>query len=657
MIIEEIRLVNFGVFGGTQVAHLTPPSKNKPIVLFGGLNGAGKTTLLEGIQLALYGRQAPFLESARGFDRYVSRCFHRRAKPDEGACVGLTIATSEDGVLRRYQIDRSWRGRNGRIEETLETRINGAKDEVLAETWLEHAERFIPARLAPLFFFDGERIEKLADPEHSSAVLRTAIDGLLGVDLIEQLRVDLQALAQRKRKLTKSSTEQGEIEVLERELEAKRSAIANLRQERAQVQNQRDRAAKRLRELENQFDARGGRLAEQRGVLQRSRDEAQVQLQVVQARLVAIAHGPLPMAMCRTLLADVAAQADAESIIERSKLQAAVAGERDVRLVDHLRGRKMDAKVIRVVEKFLAAEHMRFVEQCQGTVYLDLSSLERSQVQDLLDARFAQEQHIAATLLAEASNVQTALDDLDRKLAAAPDEEVLGELLQKVQHARDSLSELERKLSLLDLNIKQGAFETENVERRLEKALRTNRESALDNQDIERHLLHTEHTQVALERFRVSLIAKHQQKLRDLVLDGYVKLLHKQSLVTRVDVDPDTCTLRLFNDGGQSIPEDKLSAGERQLLAVAILWGLARASGRPLPTVIDTPLGRLDAVHRRNLIERYFPYASHQVVLLSTDEEIDQRYFKALDGRIGRAYNLKYDDETESSSIEPGYFW
>jgi DNA sulfur modification protein DndD len=100
----------------------------------------------------------------------------------------------------------------------------------------------------------------------------------------------------------------------------------------------------------------------------------------------------------------------------------------------------------------------------------------------------------------------------------------------------------------------------------------------------------------------------------------------------------------------------QLSAGERQLLAVAILWGLGRAAGRPLPAVIDTPLGRLDSEHRTKLIEGYFPFASHQVILLSTDEEIAGAYYEKLRPWIAHEYRLQYCEERDVTTIEIGYF-
>ncbi|MCD6216381.1 DNA sulfur modification protein DndD, partial [bacterium] len=79
--------------------------------------------------------------------------------------------------------------------------------------------------------------------------------------------------------------------------------------------------------------------------------------------------------------------------------------------------------------------------------------------------------------------------------------------------------------------------------------------------------------------------------------------------------------------------------------------------GRPLPICIDTPLSKLDSTHRSFLVKKYFPKASHQVILLSTDEEIDQKYYEMLKRSIGHTYRIDYNEKTESSTIEKGYFW
>ena len=80
-----------------------------------------------------------------------------------------------------------------------------------------------------------------------------------------------------------------------------------------------------------------------------------------------------------------------------------------------------------------------------------------------------------------------------------------------------------------------------------------------------------------------------------------------------------------------------------------MLWGLARASAHPLPAIIDTPMARLDAAHRRHLVERYFPHASHQVLILSTDTEVDRHYYQVLEPHIARAYHLNYDEQTRAT--------
>ena len=92
------------------------------------------------------------------------------------------------------------------------------------------------------------------------------------------------------------------------------------------------------------------------------------------------------------------------------------------------------------------------------------------------------------------------------------------------------------------------------------------------------------------------------------------------------------------------------------MLAIAIIWGLARSSGYRLPVIIDTPMARLDSAHRKSFVERYLPSAGSQVLVLSTNEEISGRYLEEAAPHVGNAYTISYDEKEKCSSIVPGYF-
>ena len=73
--------------------------------------------------------------------------------------------------------------------------------------------------------------------------------------------------------------------------------------------------------------------------------------------------------------------------------------------------------------------------------------------------------------------------------------------------------------------------------------------------------------------------------------------------------------------------------------------------------MIDTPLGRLDSKHREHLVKRYFPNAGSQVILLSTDEEIDEHLANQLQPSLASTFLLAHDDATHVTTIESGYWW
>ena len=48
---------------------------------------------------------------------------------------------------------------------------------------------------------------------------------------------------------------------------------------------------------------------------------------------------------------------------------------------------------------------------------------------------------------------------------------------------------------------------------------------------------------------------------------------------------------------------------------------------------------------------------SHQVIIFSTNTEIDEKYFEELEPYISRAYLIEYDRKQGQSNATSGYFW
>ena len=159
------------------------------------------------------------------------------------------------------------------------------------------------------------------------------------------------------------------------------------------------------------------------------------------------------------------------------------------------------------------------------------------------------------------------------------------------------------------------------------------------------------------EILRASLINDAKfGRITDAINTALRELLRKSGLVDGVLIDPSDLSVTLLDDDDQPLDAQRLSAGERQIVATAVLWGLSQCTGMTLPTVIDSPVGRLDRSHRTNLVDRYFPQASRQVVLLSTDEEIVGEHLQQLLPWVGAQYRLDFDEVEGFTSVEEGYF-
>ncbi len=269
------------------------------------------------------------------------------------------------------------------------------------------------------------------------------------------------------------------------------------------------------------------------------------------------------------------------------------------------------------------------------------------------------ETKLSHNIIKEIEQLKTKINNTETQLASAASPEDYQKLINTVEDAKKFVSQSKTLYDIAKDKLQNIDKEIERTTQELNRKLKNYSEEAIDKISDEHIIKSATKIQETLKLFKEKLTLKKLNKLETEVKDCFLYLLHKSNLINRVTIDSDRFKLALYDTDGQLFPKQRLSAGEKQLLAIAFLWGLARVSGRNLPIAIDTPLGRLDSDHRHNLIERYFPTASHQVILLSTDTEIGEKEVTMLreQDAIAQEYLLKYNPEKRQTTVEKGYFW
>jgi DNA sulfur modification protein DndD len=651
MLFRELVLHNVGVYRDRQSIDLTT-SPSRPVVLVGGLNGCGKTTLLDSLQLVLYGKRAR--TSNRGnkaWDTFLRETISRGVDPSDGASIELTFEVDVEGVTRTYDVSRMWRATGQSVREIVTVFVDGKSSPTLTAGWSDHIEELLPLDIASLLFFDGEKIEALADPETASSVVRTAVQSLLGIGTVEQLGTDLLALQRRQTPPSSDEGLEARVQGLTADLERLEVELDVATQRHADIASRHGAAASAAEKAERAFERDGGRLYEQRTSLESERLVAGASAEMSRAQLRALAEGPLPLRMLTSQLSELLKTAEEDEETLSAVQLLVLLRNRDSTLLAAL-----TPKVRREVGPLLEAQLAEVAIQADRPLLASLSPEALNQLR-AINETLDQSTASAGELLARSSESESRRDELDTALAGVPSTELIQKRLDQREATRLDLARLTGQLDALSEDIDRLHHSSSDARRGLDLAEADRRAHAAQGDEIRRVLDHTDRVRTTLAHFKARLIERNIGKLEIATLESFRALMRKQELIADLRIDPVDFTVHLVGQDGDELPSSRLSAGERQLLAVALLWGLARVAGHRLPTVVDTPLGRLDSKHRERLVRRYFPAAGTQVILLSTDEEIDEPLLRMLEPSIASTYLLEHDDQDHTTSINSGYWW
>ncbi|PMB18877.1 DNA sulfur modification protein DndD [Fischerella thermalis] len=660
MIFLELVLQNFGPYNGRQVINLDPKSNDctRPILLLGGMNGGGKTTLMDAIRLALYGHRAEC--STRGnlsYADFLTQCVNSKASPHEQTRVELVFEHIENDKPVKYKIVRAWEKNPKEGKDSLG--IFGDDDtwsiEALVNTWDDYIENILPLGISNLFLFDGEQVKELAEQEVPPPIVVDAIRALLGLELAERLAVDIEILVNRKRKeiaekddLANLEDIENELKQIQEEFEVNKLSYANLQEELKLSEQQ-------YQEAENKFIYEGGKIAAERSFLDKQKQEKTAEAEQIRQKMSQLASNVLPLVLIQPLLTQVQTQGEKEFRVHQAQIVQDILLERDQRLLDLIGKLDIAKESLDKIKVFLEEDEYRRNSSAlpeQPWLLADDEALSQlgNVIYYLHNAKISAKQ-----LLASLKNKEEEILTIERQMQTAASPEAYDRLRDAMQKAQKQVTEAKANCE----TVRRRLVELEAGIEKAKKNLKEYTEQTIDRKNREHIITASARVQETLKLFRERLTLRKLNKLENEVTECFRYLLHKSDLVHRIAIDTNTFSLSLYDLQGKPVPKHRLSAGEKQLLAIAFLWGLARISGRRLPVAIDTPLGRLDSSHRSNLVERYFPSASHQVILLSTDTEIGKKEVETLrkNEAIAREYLLKYDSSTRQTTVQPGYFW
>lgn len=712
MKINKIRLYNFNSYEGENEFEFFNEDEKKNIVLIGGKNGAGKTSLFTAIKIALYGPLAfGYVGPNAHYIAKIKDCINSKAfqKNEVQAEVQLTLSLMVEREYKDYVITRGWKYVNQKLEESYTVTENR---KILENQELSYFQNYlkgiIPPDLFEFFLFDGEEVGNIFSTNSYNTYIKNAVYTLCGIDIFEIIRKFTSSYS------IKSNGEADDelydqyeqLKGLVEKLEERRDEISVLLEEE---QKRFDQFEVDLFDLETAYKNAGGITQEERERLTVEYDNAEKIKAEAALKIKMFMEGLMPFFIVRDFADKVEHQLSAQekrdaykyikNSISVKELNNAVKGKISL---------KSDDLEILVNEIF---NILRPDENAEGEQPIhDISKEELTRITSMIGSLQSIDKAELIEIITQKKNASERTMEINRILKSAITDEDANKyaakenaLLKRKDECRRIISDREEELLTIE-------SEYTVVVQQRNKALQELKENAQNKHVYELSSGMTSIMESILKNKAISI----RKELEKIVIRNLNHIYRKNNLITLIEIDENfnfhlyqnaeysvadlsylyrnlgadsfvdeigntgidflkakfcVSNVKEFKASFEKISQDetvnlykridisRLSKGERQIFILALYWAIIEVSGQDIPFIIDTPYARIDANHRKEISEKFFPNISRQVIILSTDEEINEEYYEILKPCIAKEYLLINDESQNKTSIEQHYFF
>lgn len=658
---NKLTIENYKSFQFPTVINFPQSSEGKSIFLMGGMNGAGKTSVMEAINICLYGAKP----------ENIYKAINRKELSKGNAFVSFELEMETD-EFETILINRSWSAgatdtpKFKDLEEKLVIVKDGKRVSVQnKEMWQDFINATIPKSITQFFFFDGEKIQEIAADDHSEVRLQSSLEAALGIQYISRLASDVVYLKQEERKGYVEISDE-DIDFKESELKREQRKLQNKQQERTELneelenfKTQKDEAQARFKSIFS-LDPESSEVIKQK---EKKRIQLSNKSSQLDNQIKTLTEQFLPWAMAGSLFAEIKTQIEKE---RESQKQTAIAENAHdlakeivdrIELPDPITEKPLNAEQKKKFEERVLHLLQQSNTQSQVEKVLNLSDRDAARVLNRIEEIEQSDVLLLTDLIKEKSELDFEIRSLESSIASAGSTESERELFAELQNIIESSQTQIGRLSVKISNINEDIVVLENKIKEIELEISKLYEKHNFSKEKADFIQECDAIANLLNAYTVKLRKNKVQLLQEKTFEMYKMLSSKAGLIKDIEINDKTYEITVRDKSGHEVKKSSLSAGEKEVFALSLLWGLAQTSQLDLPIIIDTPLSRLDSIHRDNIVKHYFPNAANQVIILSTDTEVDNNYFKNLEPNLTGAARLEFNHNNEITTVKEGYFW
>lgn len=712
MKINKIVLYNFNSYEGLNEFDFTSDDSNKNIILIGGKNGAGKTSLFSAIKIALYGPLSFGYVGAN--PKYIAKikdCINSKSfqKDVVESKVQISISLMIEREVKEYEITREWDYTKQKLEEKYYVKTKGhLLDDQELSYFQNYLQGMVPPDLFEFFLFDGEEVGSIFSTSTYNSYVKNAVYTLCGLDIFEIIRKYTTGYAGK----AVSNDEQeiyAQYEELRRNAEKIETSYSAIESQIVADRDELEKIETELIEVETAFKNAGGITEIERQSLLKEYSEAEHIKTESLTKIKIFVEGLMPFLILRDFTERISEQLDFEEKgeiyyyiqqkIKRQEIKNTLNENQEVSddTVDALmefllkkfkpKGFKEGAQpvhdlskedlgrvnaMISAIDDFDVAAMVELVEKRRAAAdrTMEINRILKSAMTDEDAGKFAEKEN---ALLKKKDEISSRIHETEIRLTTLKEE--LTVAIQQRDRAFQNIKDNAQNKHIFELSMGLSQMmetmienKTESIKRKLEMLIVENLQHIYRKNNLITHIEIEDDFQFNLYQNVKYSTTELLHLIKNLGREVFASEIGKQGmqflfekykvetvlqLQQAIEADKQRCSYDLF----KRIDISRLSKGERQIFILSLYWAIIELSGKDIPFVIDTPYARIDANHRKEISEKFFPNISKQVIILSTDEEINEEYYEIIKPYIAKEYLLINDESQNRTSVEQHYFF